>query len=89
MATILSVGILLVTLILMLQVLSLGRAVKAQERQIKALAGALVDIRNYARLHVTTYAETGKRPQQVVSVVEITDGKPKIVMSTIRPLEEP
>jgi|GEM_PF-2633786 len=59
-----------------------------QKRLGERMDEQFTDVRNYSRIQFSTYAEQGKRPQQVVAVIEVKDGKPKIVNMVIRPLEE-
>ena len=78
------------TLVLLLVVLAQAyRLQKAVDRLSRDVAYSMKDIRNYSRLHVTTYAEPGKPPQQVTTVVEIKDGVPKVVATEICPLKQP
>jgi len=79
-----------VTLALLLVVLVQAyRLQTTVNRLSRDMANGMKDIRNYSRVHITTYAEAGKPPQQVTAVIEIKDGLPKIVATETQPLDRP
>lgn len=72
-------------IVLMVQVAGLKSALRKQE---SALSERVTDLKNYARVTVGVYAEPGKRPQRVIAVHDVVDGKIKLGKMTISPLEE-
>lgn len=72
-------------IVLMVQVAGLKSALRKQE---SALSERITDLKNYARVTVGVYAEPGKRPQRVIAVHDVVDGKIKLGKMTISPLEE-
>ncbi len=72
-------------IVLMVQVAGLKSALRKQEN---ALSERITDLKNYARVTVGVYAEPGKRPQRVIAVHDVVDGKIKLGKMTIAPLEE-
>ena len=81
----LSVAMVLLLLVMTYEIFALRQEVAGLSHNVR---NGIKDVRNYARLKVATYAVPGKPPQQVLTVVEIKDGVPKLVATEVRPLDE-
>jgi hypothetical protein len=75
----------LLVIILMVQVAGLKSALGKQEER---LSEKVLDLKNYARVTVSVYAEPGKRPQRVIAAHDVVDGKIKLGKMIISPLDE-